>query len=115
MPTKPIPAGSVNLSVNIPKEFRDQIGQHCFKQDRSIGEWARDLFARGLAAAKSAVDFRTEARRAADEDRAAMQLLKRAISSNGGIGPEDTEDVLNALEFISRSATRDQRISEATA
>mgnify|MGYP002781062195 CR=1 FL=1 len=115
MATKPIPAGTVNLSVNIAKDFRDQIGRHCFKLDRSIGDWAREIFDRALRVAKSAVDFRTEARRAADEDRLAMQLLKRAIASNGGIGPEDTEDVLNALEFISRSATRDQKLSEAAA
>jgi hypothetical protein len=110
--TKPIPAGTVNFPVNMPRELRLQAGRHAFQKDKSLGEWVRELITAGLAATRSALCLRTEARLAAEEDRQAAKLLQRAKSTNGGFGPEDTEDILNALELISRSATRDQRISE---
>lgn len=45
-----IPAGTVNLSINVPKDERSVLGQAAFAAGQSLNGYVKRLIARGLEA-----------------------------------------------------------------
>ncbi len=54
MATRPIPTGTVNLSVNLPRAFRLDVGKLAHTEGKSIGQLVRELLAERIEDARQA-------------------------------------------------------------
>lgn len=47
--TNGLPPGSVNLSINVQKSFRDQLQAHADSQDIKLSKWCREMLKQAYA------------------------------------------------------------------
>jgi hypothetical protein len=52
MPTRPLPAGTVNFAVNLPVPLRRDAGRLAFMQGDALGRWVREMIEREVVAAR---------------------------------------------------------------
>ena len=52
MATRPIPAGTVNFPVNLPRELRLEAGRLAFLEDKPLGALIREMLAERVEAAR---------------------------------------------------------------
>lgn len=104
MPTRPIPAGTVNFPVNMPTGFRQRLGRFAYLcQAPSIGAFVRE-------ALRKVMRF-PHARRLASvgyiaDGKAVSELM--AALADGRIDHEDTARVQAALAHAKRSERVDR-------
>ncbi len=56
MATRPIPPGTVNLAINMPRQFRLDVGKLAHIEGKSIGALVRELLAERIQRAARLVD-----------------------------------------------------------
>lgn len=54
MATRPIPPGTVNVAVNMPRSFRLDVGKLAYVEGKSIGQLVRELLAERIEDARQA-------------------------------------------------------------
>lgn len=52
--TKPIPPGTVNVAINMAREFRLDVGKLAYTEGKSIGQLVRELLAERIQQARHA-------------------------------------------------------------
>lgn len=65
MATKPIPAGSVNFPVNMPKTIRQEVGRLAFIEGKALGAMIREMLSLRVEEARRAGRFSRQVGRAA--------------------------------------------------
>lgn len=78
MSTRPIPVGSCNFAVNMPKELRAEAGRLAAMEDEPLGAWIREMLREKVAAAR-------KSGRLAQAGQLAMRLGVWAVFLSGSL------------------------------
>jgi pyruvate/2-oxoglutarate dehydrogenase complex dihydrolipoamide acyltransferase (E2) component len=109
MATNALGAGTCNLSVNVPRNWRRLLGRLATTHDVSMGELMRRMVARAAhvwAAARHAAT-------AEQADLEAITILRNAIQD--GISEQDRPAIERALYLIQASADSDRKLASGLA
>jgi hypothetical protein len=105
MSTNRLGAGTVNLCVNVRQPVHRALGRMAFAVDVSMGELVRRILARARILWRA----RARAKLAAEEDRMALLLLRRAGAD--GWSQEDQPVIERAMRLIADSERHDRTMA----
>lgn len=110
MPTNPIPSGSCNLPVNMPRIARAAIGRLAFANDKFVGEFVRGLLTERLQVAGESGEISAElAFEAVEALNATGRKVKRAAVNVATASCLFLVCCLSALDGMARGNSRAAR------